>query len=174
MSNIFMHPTNQFTSSAKAPLGSKVVDGLGKTWRYVYFEDAITYAAKQPCTWSVKDTWYVTNDISETGDADDLAGVVNGIATENSYGYLQTGGRCDDVLKAAGDDSIAIGTMLRAHASTNAVLASEAITASTAGAPTNAELTAAFREAGKGYAIAAEASNDTSDTVTVDLHCDPC
>lgn len=173
MSNIFMHPTSVFTSTQKAPLGTKVVDGMGRTWRYVLFRDAITYAAKQACTWEKKDGWEVTNDVSDSEDAEDLAGIVNGVATENSYGYLQTGGRVDDALKAAGDDTIAIGIRLRAHASTDGVLASLTQAASTAGNPTNAELVNLSDQVAKGYAIAVEASVDANDTVSVDLHCDP-
>lgn len=169
---IFMHPTSEFSSTQQAPLGTKVVDGEGKTWRYVQFLDAITYAAKQACTWDDRDAWTVTNDVSDSDDSEDLAGIVNGVATENSYGYLQTGGRVDDALKAAGDDSIARGTYLRAHASTDGVLASQSIAASTAGNPTNAELQNFIDQVGKGYAIAVEASNDTADTISVDLHCD--
>lgn len=87
------------------------VPGVGtKTYRYVKFLDAVTYAPGQVVTPGNTACTSVTNDVAGGSSTMALtfAGVVIGTPTQNSWGWVQTGGY-HAAVKTNGDDDIAQG-----------------------------------------------------------------
>lgn len=170
---ILPHAVDSFTINAVAALGTKYETGEGKTYRYVQFKDAVTYAAGQSVWWDDRNTYAVTNDESSAEDDGFLAGIVAGVATENYYGLIQTGGLYEGAKKTPGQDSIAPGTRLIGDnvTPTDGTLYPWTGAASTAGNPTNAEILATLKT-GHGFCVASDTSDDTADTVDVEIFCE--
>ncbi len=101
-----------------------VVGGLyewvanGFIYRYVQFKDAVTYAAGQSVEYAATTGLAVTNDRaggSSVGRA--AAGVVLGVMTQDSYGFILVQGVA--TLATSGADDIAAGETLITHATTD-------------------------------------------------------
>lgn len=87
------------------------VPGVGtKTYRYVKFVDAVTYAPGQVVTPANTAITSVTNDVAGGSSliALTFAGVVIGTPTQNSWGWVQIAGYHSAVV-TNGDDDIAQG-----------------------------------------------------------------
>lgn len=172
MNNVLPHGVDQFFSTAVAPVGQVFKMGDGRIYMYVKFEDAITYASGQCVWWNDRATYTVTNDESGAEDDDILAGIVGGAPSQNDYGLIQIGGRFDNAKKTPGQDTIAPGTILIGDdvTPTDGTLYPFTGAASTAGNPTNAELLKLVKTR-QGFCVASDTSNDTADTVDVDIYC---
>lgn len=165
-------PATWNSSSLDGLILGQVYIHLGELFQVVQLKDAITYAAKQALTWSDENTFAVTNDVSESEDAERLAGFASMVHTEDYYGLMKVKGELDDALKAAADDSIAPGTPLVPHSTLNGVLKSfDDYSASTAGAPNVAEIVDITQKASKVTCFARDASDDPSDTVDIRFNC---
>lgn len=91
--------------------------GLPAKFRYVQFEDAVTYVAGHCCEFSDATLKQVTND---KAGGSSLGRVPAGIAlramTQNYYGYVLVQGYHASAL---GDGSVALGDAVMTHASTD-------------------------------------------------------
>lgn len=101
---------DRFDDTPQHELGEEYEGRNGKVFRYVRFQDAITYQAGDVCTRGTAgtDLWNVTNDraggSAVTGH--EPMGVLSGpnVPTQNQYGWLQVAGECSPRgTYAAGD-----------------------------------------------------------------------
>lgn len=114
------HDTAQF------PLGTiaegVTADGNWAKFRYVKFEDAVTYVAGH-MTWmgAGETTWNVTNDISAAMAGYVPAGVVfqSTVPTQNQYGWVQCAGIATVLIGSA---SVIAGDWLKADGTTDGAL----------------------------------------------------
>ena len=95
------------TDAQEHPLGLIVegVTALGHPakYRYVKFEDAVTYVAGHFCNMGAGETsWEVTNDISAAMAGYVPAGIVfqSTVPTENQYGWVQCSGIATVLISA--------------------------------------------------------------------------
>ncbi len=106
-----------------APIGT--VGGLyrdesgSKTYRYVQFKDAVTYAAGQVVLWANALGTAVTNDCAGGSSIGIIpAGICVRVMTTAYYGMILVRG-IYATIKTSGADDIAIGESLIAHATTD-------------------------------------------------------
>ena len=171
---ILPHAVDSFTVNAVAAMGTKYETGEGKTYRYVKFEDAVTYVAGQCVWWNDRATYTVTNDESGAEDDSILAGIVAGVPTQNYYGLIQTGGLYESALKTPGQDAIAPGTILIGDSVTptdGKLYPYSFNAASTWTSADNALVNTALQHM-TGYCVATDTSDDTADTVDVEIRCE--
>ena len=170
---ILPHAVDTYTVNPVAALGTKYETGEGKTYRYGQFADSVAYAAGQCVWWDDRATYAVTNDESSAEDDGFLAGIVAGAPPTGYYGLIQTGGLYEGAKKTPGQDSIAPGTRLIGDnvTPTDGTLYPWTGAASTAGNPTNAEILATLKT-GHGFCVATDTSDDSADTVDVEIFCE--
>lgn len=161
-------PLTSFSSTADCPVGTTYTDGIGNTYQFVQFKDAVTYAANQVVTWRSRSAYSVTNDISNSLIATLMAGLALGVATENYYGWIQTGGYNSAVKKDPNEDTWAAGDLGWPDASVDGVLSKGAF-GGTSTAATSAELLTFAKQIFGGGCVAVAASTDGS-TDTVPCH----
>lgn len=114
------------TTTQEHPLGLIVegVTALGHPakYRYVKFEDAVTYVAGH-CTWmgAGETSWEVTNDISAAMAGYVPAGIVfqSTVPVENDYGWVQCSGIATVLIGSA---SVIAGDALKADGTTDGAL----------------------------------------------------
>lgn len=164
-------PLTGYEATASCPVGTEFTDGLGNTYMYVQFKDAVTYAANQVLTWRSRSAYSVTNDISSSLITTLMAGLALAVVPENYYGWMQTGGYNSAVKKDPNEDTWAAGDLGWPDASVDGVLSKGAF-GGTSGAPTAAELLVFAKQIKGGGCIAVAASVDGStDTVACHVGC---
>lgn len=107
----------RITSTPEYEIGERRSTKDGKEYMYTKFVDAIAYLAGHVVCWKTASCVSVTNDISLAVGVIP-AGVVVGVPTENTYGWVQTKGP-HATIKTSGADDIAIGESLIVHGSTD-------------------------------------------------------
>lgn len=164
MADIFPHPVDTFTDDQRARLGQVFEDAAGKEWMYVQFADAVAYVSGAVCGIENASTGIVTAD--ESASKDRPGGVLvasartatQKVPTENQYGFVQLSGYHPAVAKVAGVDSIAAGTGLVMHASSDGVANVDT------GTPTTGELN---RRIGFAHAASEDGASGTYNEDTV-------
>lgn len=112
------------TTAQEHDLG-EVYDGKnGKKYRYVKFEDAITYATGHFVWIGAAETdWEVTNDISAAMAGYVPVGVIHhataNVPTENQYGWVQIAGMATVLIGSA---AVIAGDFLKADGTTDGAL----------------------------------------------------
>lgn len=135
------------------PVGTEYDAGNGKSYTFVKFLDAVTYAPGQVTTYGNAEGTSVTNDISGGSSIGSIfGGICLAIQTQNSWGWVQRKGYYATV-KTSGADDIAIGENVFVHGSTDGTCDGTAATAVTTTA----------------IGIAVAADDNTADTVAVIL-----
>jgi len=114
------------TTDMKFPLGTivegKTAAGRPAKFRYVKFEDAITYVAGHFCNMGAGETdWEVTNDISAAMAGYVPAGVVfqEVVPTEGQYGWVQCSGIATVLIGSA---AVVAGDALKNDGTTDGAL----------------------------------------------------
>lgn len=121
MARVTRDPYTVNDASAKDTLGM-VYDGLDELglpakFRYVQFEDAVTYAAGHCCEFSDATLKQVTNDKSGGSSLGRCpAGIALRVMTQNYYGYVLVLGYHSTAL---GDGSVGVGQAVMSHATTD-------------------------------------------------------
>lgn len=162
------HPTSTFKSSPVCALGDEFLHD-GGIWRYVQFKDAVTYVAGHVCVAADSDGNTVTNDYSAAQDTTypEPVGIVNGVPTEDYYGFVLIDGLYSAATKTAGEDTIADDTWMIPNTSSDGRLTAYLVDPASAGAPTDGELQALQFHTSNPRIKSTAASNDTDDTIAV-------
>lgn len=165
------HPTDEFRSSPVCGLGDEFLHA-GGIWQYVQFKDAVTYVAGHCVVWKDSDGYTVTNDYSGAQNATypEPVGFVNGVPTEDQYGFVLVEGEYASAAKTAGEDTIADDTWMIPNTSSDGRLTAYLVDPSTAGNPTDAELAALQNHTMHPRIKTTALSNDTADTSAVRIY----
>lgn len=121
MARVTRDPYTVNDASPRATLGM-LYDGLDELglpakFRYVQFEDAVTYVAGHVCEFSDATMKQVTNDKSGGSSLGRCpAGLALKAMTQNYYGYVLVQGYHSNCL---GDGSVGVGQAVMSHASTD-------------------------------------------------------
>ena len=110
------NPTAVNDASPVASLGH-LYEYEGRIYKYVKFEDAVTYAAGHCCVYGDTTGYAVTNDKDQGVATSAGAGVCVRVMTQNYYGYLLVHGLWADCL---GDGSVAAGDSIFSSATDGA------------------------------------------------------
>lgn len=155
-------PLTGYEATASCPVGTEFTDGLGNTYMYVQFKDAVTYAANQVLTWRSRSSVTVTNDISNSLISYLMAGLALAAVPENYYGWMQTGGYNAAVKKDPNEDTWAAGDAVTPDASVDGVASVLAYAGSLAGFKT---------VIGCGAVAVAASVDGSTDTVACHVFC---
>lgn len=171
MSNPVCHqdPAKANDSAARAELG-KYYSWDGDLYRYVQFKDAVTYADGQVVTWDNQDGFAVTNDISSMeATSVSAAGVCRNVMTAEYYGYILVRGYHGTVSKKPGVDTWTADDLAIPSSDTDGAVDLFAPNVTTTAA-TTAELLAMVKTVIGVLGTVAGASDDTADTVPIDVN----